>query len=240
MSDRKHLRLHWENLDEHLFLSACELAEEILASAQDPEARFDLNVNRTPARAELRLTEVLPHREALAQLWQIIKAWRTSHANENMRRWLGKMKDLDDCHRRHASLPALACRVCEDQNLRFAGCKRVLPALGPLDIDRPFEVRLTYWNLGNRRAGGWVFNRQDIDANWTHYVREQGLQYCPRFAGIGAALAELPLVVDCGPDQPWRLVQSPATESIFGESPPELLAIPRDVPLPAGYQKVRA
>lgn len=237
MPARKQLHLLWENLDEHLFLSACELAEGIVTAADDPDASFTLNLNRELARAELRLHKVLPQLEALARLWQIVKAWRTTHANEDMREWLSNMRELADCHAAHAALPDLACRTCNDRNLRFAGCKRVLPALGPLDIEQPFELGLTYWDLGAPRTGGWVFRKHEIREAWMRFIRAQGLHYCPRFAGLVEDFAELPHQVRCGPAESWRLARLSAWDDLlFAESTDGLIAVPRDVPLPAGYQ----
>ncbi|MBM4118860.1 hypothetical protein FJ251_14220, partial [bacterium] len=132
MPTRKQLRIAWECHNEEAFLDACVLAEKILAAAQDREARLDLDTKRSPARAALLLSNVLPQHEALMRLWQMVRSWRGSHANEDMDAWQKRMEDIAGCYEEHASLPLAACAGCEQQNLRSAGCKRVRPALGPL------------------------------------------------------------------------------------------------------------
>lgn len=240
MLRRKQLHLAWENHDDADFLSACELAEAISAAAGDREARFELNVQRSPARAELWLGLVLAQREELLRLWQSIKAWPGSHANEDMDAWQDCMEEVAACHAHHAARPLAACGISKKQNLRFAGCKRVRPALGPLDIERPFDVRVTYWAMGRQRPGGWDFDKRAIWNGWMVGTKMLGYQYCPRFGGLYAAFALLPESAACGPEEAWRLAEAPLPLQDYGEDiAPPRIAVPRDVPIPKGYRRIK-
>jgi len=241
MTLRKQLHLVWEHHDDAEFLNACEMAEAILAAAGDQEACLELNVQRSPARVELRLGLVLAQREELLRLWQLIKAWPGSHANEDMEAWQVRMDEIAACHARHASRPLAACGISKKQNLRFAGCKRVRPALGPLDIERPFDARLTYWAMGRQRPGGWDFDKLAIKKAWMVGTKMLGCQYCPRFGGLYAAFALLPESAACGPEEAWRLAEAPPALTGDGEDVvPRQIVVPRDVPIPKGYRRIKA
>ncbi|MBM4119229.1 hypothetical protein FJ251_16135 [bacterium] len=65
-------------------------------------------------------------------------------------------------------------------------------------------------------------------------------QYCPRFGGLFTAFALLPDSVSCGPEEAWRLTEAPPALEDYGEGiAPTQAAVPRDVPIPRGFRRIK-
>ncbi len=228
MSCRNHLLIYWENHDDRIFRHACELAREI-ADWDDDNVLGNVYEHQwlvEPEWARVRLHKPAGCSEQLDQLWQLVKDWPATFANKKMIATLEKLRHLERCLDQRGTNDRLACMVNPDRNLRFAGCRRLYPALGPVDLGQSFEPASTYWYAGEGSGGLWRCFRGEIEEHWQRQAEELGLEFCPRYRGFRQDLELIPGSMQYGVGRAWRRLK---------DSDGDLCIFPADLPLPEGF-----
>ncbi|MBN2170430.1 MAG: hypothetical protein JW819_03800 [Candidatus Krumholzibacteriota bacterium] len=227
MTTRPSLQLFWENHDNHIFGAAWGLARNLAGSVAGNA--LQRNKRRQPESARLVLCRVVGHSRDLTYLWQLIKRWPTSRANVPMKDFLKCLREIEVCAKRRERCGKDYCWNHSGRNLRFAGCRWLKPALGPVRLDRPFDPDDTYLGEGVGDGGFWRFDRDKIRGTWEARARHLFLGYCPYYQGYETALSLVPEEVRYGRKAAWRLVQDEWDTRY---------SFPIDVKVPEGFTEV--